>query len=654
MEMKRFLCGAMALGLFVCSGAHAVSFSKTTGGPRSAGIEKVIETSSGALIAATGSGLQRSIDGGARWKPLKGPIAQLAQSPAAGGGKVYVLSSGSKLYQSDDDGITWRGFGTGLKNFSLQSVTADNQFVYVTAAFFSPDFVVKVYRSPHDAAAFVERTPTAAGVRSVLALDDRLLAIVPNSGIRYSTTHGDSWSTSAGVAGDWQYLVAGQGGIVIYATNRGAPVARSSDGGQSFTIGAGSGLPGQCNINTTAAGVDASGSLYRAIQSNVDCTAPMIHRGIFRSDDAGGSFVADNGGDFAVLSKRNVAVSSFARAGDGFFAGTSGAGLFADTGSGWKRSDLGIRAAGVGALAARGGIGKLIAGIGGGGVMITDDGGAHWIPRNTGIADRNIVAVLVDGSTLLAAAGGYLTANIYRSVDDGLHWVVSSSGIARADFGGDVALAKGPGGLYALTGRKVWLSVDGGASWSNASGDLPASFSGRALAASASAVVVYLAGSDANAGVWRSLDHGAHWTHASEGMTGAFYGSVFSATGELIASAGAMVYRSVDNGDHWTPTTGFAVSQYGIQTFSLAQDGNGALYLGDEHAGLSVSTDGGATWTPDSDGLFPSGACVQRILSLAFDGARIYAGQGGAGVSVSEVSGVDAEGDGVACTTATP
>ncbi|HVT36332.1 MAG TPA: hypothetical protein VHE37_12135, partial [Nevskiaceae bacterium] len=195
--------------------------------------------------------------------------------------------------------------------------------------------------------------------------------------------------------------------------------------------------------------------------------------------------------------------------------------------------------------------------------------------------------------------------------------------------------------------RGVYKSTDG-ATWTSASSGLPANPSIRNLAIRGTKLWVYLGGQ----GLFRSTDGAASWQNVTTGLSGDLFGKVFAASTVLIASAGGVVYRSTDDGDTWAATTGYAVSKFGIEILSMAEDAAGALYLGDEHAGLSVSKDAGVTWAPSSNGLATSNVCIERINSLLFKGGKIYAGQGeGGGVRVSSPIGAAAPGDSVACTT---
>ncbi|MDQ3855514.1 MAG: hypothetical protein M3281_03875, partial [Chloroflexota bacterium] len=68
------------------------------------------ERVSGALYAATDSGVFKSVDYGSSWfrLALDGDIDTLAVGPA-GSGLVYAISSGGEVYRSTNRGVTWEG-----------------------------------------------------------------------------------------------------------------------------------------------------------------------------------------------------------------------------------------------------------------------------------------------------------------------------------------------------------------------------------------------------------------------------------------------------------------------------------------------------------------------------------------------------------------
>lgn len=82
------------------------------------------------------------------------------------------------------------------------------------------------------------------------------------------------------------------------------------------------------------------------------------------------------------------------------------------------------------------------------------------------------LAVSVENPSVVFAA---TSSRVYRSVDDGGHWVDASGTGAAAIPAGSVlrSLVAGPGALYAAAATGVFTSANRGASWSDFSGGLP-------------------------------------------------------------------------------------------------------------------------------------------------------------------------------------
>lgn len=640
-----------------------MSFTQTAGGPSAPSVGRVIEGAGGALFIATGAGVHRSTDGGLSWSPLANPAAKAGAFLAAGGGKLYtyasISGSAGGIYQSSDNGDNWTAFNTGLPrnngSIAISGITADANNIYVLA--FVSTFANQVFRSPHASAGFTSKHPQDVGnVNSLAVSGANLCLLTRDHGVYWSSNSGNNW-TSSGINGYQGVIAVGPDGATVYLHASDGNF-KSTDSCQSFTSQTVTGLPALASCGPARSlGVDASNNVYRTTASS-SC-------GIYKSTDGGAQYSSDNDGLMATLTARGVRVAGFSRTSSGFFAGTGGSGLLLDHAAiGWTRSDS-IRASVVIAVASRGGAGQMIAATSGGdngtggGIFVTDDGGATWTARNTGLSDRSPSALLVDGANLLV-----MGQQVWRSTNDAMQWNASSTGIAASELSPGGQFVKGPDGIYLRTRNKIYKSVNGGQNWSDVTGNLPSAenrgtspVDSNNPSADANRVYLMLPGytdgsgaPNGDAGVWHTTT-GTVWTHAANNNFAA--GSLLSrrvfATGTaLLAGAGATLYRSTDNGDNWTPTTGVAVLP-NVDMQSFLKDKAGALYLGGGSAGLFVSFDDGVSWTPDSDGLHP-GDCIQSIEGLATDGAKIYAAQGGAGVFTSNPAVAGQVGDSVACT----
>lgn len=162
--------------------------------------------------------------------------------------------------------------------------------------------------------------------------------------------------------------------------------------------------------------------------------------------------------------------------------------------------------------------------------------------------------------------------------------------------GGDVTglLLVNPTALYAGTvAGGVFMSADGGASWTSKSEGLP-SLEVRGLAADPRNPTTLFAASFL--GLAKTTDGGAHWALTSL-VAAPIHAVVVDPRRpqNVFAATDGGVFGSRDGGDSWTPGTGF-----GGRVLALALDTRhtpSRIYAATE-AGVWKSTDEGGTWTP--------------------------------------------------------
>ena len=102
----------------------------------------------------------------------------------------------------------------------------------------------------------------------------------------------------------------------------------------------------------------------------------------------------------------------------------------------------------------------LYAGTYGSGVFRSDDKGNSWTAVNTGLTDRTVSTLLVVNEDTVFA--GTSEGGVFRTMDGGNSWVDINTGLTNAmvselEVVGDR--------IYAQTGKRIFHSVDGGASW---------------------------------------------------------------------------------------------------------------------------------------------------------------------------------------------
>ncbi len=286
----------------------------------------------------------------------------------------------------------------------------------------------------------------------------------------------------------------------------------------------------------------------------------------------------------------------------------------------------------------------------------SSDGGASWQQmgeRKLGAHIFSNVAVHPDDPDRLFASNGIL----HRSLDGGQSWQAL---FGSEDSLGVVAVAFAPGDpqiLYAGDDQgRLHRSGDGGATWAQV-GQLPVAGQVTELWIDPSDPEVLLAGGVF--GLYRSGDGGQRFTAvlsgdiAARSLTpgggarawviqqnrllrsddgGQNWQAVAPGPFRALAVAGEALYAidtqeqvlaSIDGGQNWT-TTGYDAAALGAP-LSLALDpADPRRLFAVSDSAIARSTDGGATWTRDAEGLV-----VDDFFTLAVDPndpGRLYAG----------------------------
>ncbi|MFF1870149.1 hypothetical protein [Kitasatospora herbaricolor] len=249
----------------------------------------------------------------------------------------------------------------------------------------------------------------------------------------------------------------------------------------------------------------------------------------------------------------------------------------------------------------------LLAGGAHGGVWESRDRGVSWAPRTDNAATLTVGAIAFDPgtpATVLVGTGegnwwSWLGAGVLRSTDGGATW----ASLCTAPFVGsgfyDLVIDRSAHTrVYAATTGGLYVSNDGGATWTRRRAGTTWSVSVSATGAEALAAC-----SD---GLFRSTDHGVTWTAVTLPGAPASFSRMATAIAPsdstvayAWAASGSTAYLARRAGGTWTSVgapTGVKVGQAWYDWFvAVAPDNAGQVYCG----AISVHRGdlSGTTWT---------------------------------------------------------
>ncbi|MHB8148067.1 MAG: hypothetical protein ACYDGM_12525 [Vulcanimicrobiaceae bacterium] len=287
------------------------------------------------------------------------------------------------------------------------------------------------------------------------------------------------------------------------------------------------------------------------------------------------------------------------------------------------------------------------------GIYGTSDGGSTWTALDSGLTDTIVNALWLDPNspTVLLAATQY--GGILRSTNAGASWNVVNSAL------GATQIVAAGGAVYVATSSGVLVSTDDGATWATSVTEASSALS----LAAASNGTVYAGFNDGTimalqAGTWKTVGTlGANVTplHLSVDATNA---SDIYAIGWYSQK---QLYRSTNGGATWAADTSILdPAQQGISIVVADPTMSGTVYAAAGDTNVSVSTDGGKTWTStriwgDQRGLVVLPGSPERFIDASDQGIEVCQGTAtcnnvSTALSTNIVSSITASGSTVAVT----
>ena len=433
----------------------------------------------------------------------------------------------------------------------------------------------------------------------------------------------------------------------LYAETNGGGVFKSTNGGANW-IPANTGLTGM-NIQALAIDPSNPSTLYAG-----------SYGGLFKSINGGGSWSPLTSG----LASNNIAITELAidpKTPATLYAGTVSNGVFKsiDGGGSWLPINSGLTSSSVSGLVIDPSNPTTLYVLNNGTFKSTD-GGSHWNPVSSSPA--GVISFAVDpnnSATLYAGVNG--TSGVYKSVDDGLNWTQTTSGMGLfvVDFliidpsnssniyagtynglykssnaGGTWAAINtgltnfqinvlgvdqsNQATLYAGTGNGVYKSIDGGVTWN---GSLQNYGSVNALAISPTSIYAGISNSN---GVLKSRDGEVGWNNINAGLNNNSIKNLVIDPNNISTLYAGTYYGGVYKRANWTQAN-TGLSGQTVNALSIDSSNSSTIYAGTAIGGVFKSTDGGGNWSP----VINMGLLNMNVVALAIDQSHpstLYAG----------------------------
>jgi photosystem II stability/assembly factor-like uncharacterized protein len=451
-------------------------------------------------------------------------------------------------------------------------------------------------------------------------------------GIYRSTDGGNNWTAATGLQGISVNQIVPHPTIanrVLVATSAG--VFQSVNAGVSFTRVTDPGATGVATLDMQSVAFDRTNS-------------QMIYAGgaqrgeIFFSSDGGATWARRDSG--VVASKINSLAPRPGHGGE-LLAGTSLT-MYRSTDSAqnWTVSANGIRAANVESLYNGS---RLFAGLSDGGIYESTDG-STWAPLNNAAlratmpnAKFSNITDILEANRLFAVP---LAGGILSSTTLGQTWQPippSYPSLQVNHFGGLLTLS-GTGPVH-LAGSNygVYKTVDDGVTWTWSSSGLPPTQI-RKLVMNGDGSEIYAA--TFASGVYKSVDSGDNWIPMNNGLTSLNVNTLAYDTANHVLLVGTIqgLFASNNGGTSYTALTDpWDGQKLSVDAIVVEDFVHGALYAGVQRK-LFRSVDSGVTWTELSQGNSNSTAYI-RITSLVSDGpGALYVGYYSGGIESYTVS----------------
>jgi photosystem II stability/assembly factor-like uncharacterized protein len=514
-------------------------------------------------------------------------------------GRLYLGTTSSWLYESDDEGATWRRLAKldPIDGFVLDSIVVDSaspSTIYVGAWKDSDSGGLWI---SHDAGHTWAEQPAFKG-QPIHALaqapsDPQILVAGTLQGVFRSTDGGATWSEisppdSREIHEIESLAIDPANPDIVYAGTWHLPW-KTTDGGKTWH-----------NIKQ---GVIVDSDVFSIIvdPEHTHTVYMSACSGIYKSDNAGALFRKIQG--IPTEARRTRVLMQDPENRQIVYAGTT-EGLYKTLNGGKtfeRMTDADVVVNGV--YVDPRDSNRVLLATDRGGVLTSNDAGATFTMSNQGISERKVAALLVDRSDPMRLYAGVVNdkkyGGVFRSIDGGVRWQQLGSGLDGRDV---FTLAQTPDGtVVAGTGHGVFVLEGSGAADPPTSSDTPNAAPSADGSASASPP----------ASTWEPRNHVVNTivktiteTHYHtrvnidkqvQAPAIEFEGPVnaLDVSGDVwVAAAGYGLLTSRDKGDTWQGGPVMGVGDY------LSVTTNGEIFAAARADSVVYSKDSGQSWWP--------------------------------------------------------
>lgn len=257
------------------------------------------------------------------------------------------------------------------------------------------------------------------------------------------------------------------------------------------------------------------------------------------------------------------------------------------------------------------------------GLYVSNNDAQSFTAINTGFPAATTISVehVISKDQILFAGLMGAGMPIYKSLDGGQTWTVSSTGMKYGDGVRRFFIYNDK--LFASTGRGLYVSEDNGDNWTLTISGITNGFV-DAIASNSSYLFAGLANRSQGGtqSIYRSSDNGENWEAINNGFSSFNVKTIYADDSVLIVSGNnSILYRSIDNGNSWL-NVGLA-NNITSNTIGIVK-ANNKLFILTENNGIFYSNDNGLSWLylSSSSSLNPLG------YAIGSDGDTVFVAAG--------------------------